>query len=112
MSSNSIKIRNIDASNLSDHFHLNENDHCGFLYEKTARNGAPYDRTDSIIANIKKKPSESHKPGYHYKRSAINELSCVLKGALNEDALGRITLAPFLARKSKDTQISMTVSNR
>ena len=53
-----MRFREIDDSNRLDHFHLTATDKCFFLYGYTAGEGYGYSDTNSLISNLKKKPSE------------------------------------------------------
>ena len=85
---------------LPDHPELREEDECYFLGDYTA--GAGYGASDmnSLIFNLKKKPSESGRPGYSHKATSIREASEMLRAALNPDGLKGATLVPVPGSKA------------
>lgn len=94
------RLSQIDESNLGDHFHLTPQDRCFYLYEYTSGRNFAFSTTNGLISNLKKKPSQSQNPGYHYKELAIQSCAASLSGALNKDWLANATLVPVPGSKS------------
>lgn len=90
-----IRLRAIDESNICDHARLTSSDKCLFLYEYTSGTNYTASNTNSLITNLKKKPSERlSKGGYHYKGRAIEQCISDLRQALNPKWLEKATLVP------------------
>jgi len=85
-----------------DHNALSAEDVCIFLREYKA--GAGYEgETNSLIMNLKKKPSERQaKGGWHYKGRAIKQFSEELAASLNPKWLDEATLIPIPGSKAQD----------
>lgn len=90
----------VDELILGDHNALTAEDNCIFLREYKA--GAGYEgETNSLILNLKKKPSERlTKGGWHYKGRAIRQFSKELAASLNPKWLDHATLVPIPGSKS------------
>ncbi|WP_050523531.1 hypothetical protein [Pseudorhodobacter wandonensis] len=90
----------VDELILGDHNALTALDSCIFLREYRA--GAGYEGdTNSLILNLKKKPSERlTKGGWHYKARAIHQFSQELADSLNPKWLDHATLVPVPGSKS------------
>ncbi len=99
-----IHLREIDDSNRADHYRLTAADTCYFLYEYTAGAGFRHSDTNQLISNLKKKPSESWKNGYHYKAQAIMKAAAALGEALNPRWLDGGTIVPVPSSKAADHQ--------
>ncbi|KIC40155.1 hypothetical protein RA27_15090 [Ruegeria sp. ANG-R] len=92
----------IDDLTRLDHSELTEDDRCIFLREYRAGDGFKGE-TNSLIWNLKKKPSERlTKGGYHHKARAIAQVSREFASHLNPDWLNISTLIPIPGSKSKD----------
>ncbi len=91
----------IDDLTRLDHRELSENDTCIYLREYRA--GGGYEgETNSLIWNLKKKPSEKNiKGGYHYKTRAIAQVSREFANHLSPDWLNVATLIPIPGSKSR-----------
>lgn len=89
-----MRLTAIDASNIDVHVRLTPEDKCYFVYEYTSRKGYSFSATNGLIWNLKKKPSENWKQGYHYKGQAIMRAAAVLKQSVNPDWLTNTTLVP------------------
>ncbi|MEL7802367.1 hypothetical protein [Sulfitobacter pontiacus] len=92
----------VDDLILGDHYALTAEDNCIFLREYKA--GAGYEgETNSLIMNLKKKPSERQtKGGWHYKGRAIRQFSNELATSLNPKWLDEATLIPIPGSKAHD----------
>ena len=92
----------VDALLRPEHSALLENDECIFLREYRA--GSGYEgETNSLIWNLKKKPSErTTKGGYHYKWRAIKQVSAEFAKHLNPRWLKTATLVPIPCSKAID----------
>lgn len=93
--SETIKLTRIDSSNLSDHSNLTEEDECYFLLEYTSGKNYAYGKTNSLITNLKKKPSRSSPAEIRYKKLAINQCSSHFSKAINMRWLADATLVPI-----------------
>ena len=89
-----MRLTAIDASNIGDHVRLSLQDQCYFLFEYTSHKGYSFSATNGLIWNLKKKPSEQHRPGYQYKAQAISRSAALLRQAINPDWLANTTLVP------------------
>ncbi|MCP3475830.1 hypothetical protein NLM33_36910 [Bradyrhizobium sp. CCGUVB1N3] len=78
-----IQLRQIDDQNRIDHHFIQPNDECYYLFEYTARQGYGFSATNSLISNLKKKPSQRNQLHYVYKGRAINECAAALGPAIN-----------------------------
>ena len=97
-----MRLSLIDETNRHDHCRLNEADKCYYLFEYTSRKGYSFSRTNNLISNLKKKPSQSHRPGYHYKQQAVGECAAALRSTLNPGWLEDATLVPIPCSKAHD----------
>ncbi len=97
-----MRLSQIDETNISDHYFLRAGDQCFFLYEYTSRQGLNGGSTNSLILNLKKKPSSFRQQGYHYKAKAIRQCSRDLAQALRPDWLDEATLVPVPGSKAND----------
>ena len=85
-----------------EHTELRTEDTCYFLREYKSSAGFKGE-TNSLIWNLKKKPSEKvTKPGWHYKEKAIQMASVELRNALNQSWLNTATLVPIPGSKALD----------
>lgn len=85
-----------------DHNALEADDKCLFLREYKANAGYEGE-TNSLIWNLKKKPSErTTKGGWHHKGRAIGQVSRELAGSLNSKWLDHATLVPIPGSKAAD----------
>ncbi len=92
----------VDELIRSDHSALYEGDTCIFLREYKA-NGGYEGETNSLIWNLKKKPSERlTKPGYQYKAQSIRDVIAEFAEALNPAWLDTATLVPVPGSKAID----------
>lgn len=95
-----IRLIRIDESNIGAHFHLRPDDECYFLFEYTSGLDYSFSATNSLISNLKKKPTQSGKHGYHYKARAVGESSRYLAGAINPEWLKTATIVPVPCSKA------------
>lgn len=96
-----MRLSQIDETNISDHYFLRAGDQCFFLYEYTSRQGLNGGSTNSLILNLKKKPSNRHRRDYHHKARAIQQCSSDLAQALNPRWLDEATLVPVPGSKAR-----------
>ncbi|MCR9088685.1 MAG: hypothetical protein NXH97_18290 [Rhodobacteraceae bacterium] len=90
----------VDELIRGDHSALNADDNCIFLREYKANAGYEGE-TNSLIWNLKKKPSERYvKQGYEYKARSIRRASGELRAALSADWLDVGTLVPIPGSKA------------
>lgn len=99
---NEIRLTKIDATNIGEHSHLLLSDECYFLFEYTSHKNYTFSKTNSLISNLKKKPSTAHTPAYKYKRQAIRECGDALRATTNPDWLSAATLVPVPCSKAAD----------
>jgi predicted amidophosphoribosyltransferase len=86
------RFRKIDDHNRSDHYHLDAADECYFLYEYTSGQNYQYSSTNSLISNLKKKPSLKGMAQYRYKLRAIEQCAKLLGSGINAQWLNGATL--------------------
>jgi hypothetical protein len=94
------RFQRIDETNRGDHWHVAADDECYFVFEYTSGQGYQFSATNQLISNLKKKPSQAQRPGYHYKRGAIWDCSRWLAGAINAAWLNGATLVPVPPSKA------------
>lgn len=99
---NSIRLSKIDETLRPYHHQIREEDECFFLHEYTANKGFAFSNTNSLISNLKKKPSESHKPGYHHKARCIRQAAQMFAATLNPAWLETATIVPIPGSKARD----------
>jgi hypothetical protein len=89
----------VDELIMRDHSALEKDDNCIFLREYNANAGYKGE-TNSLIWNLKKKPSERFtKPGWEYKAQNIRQVSQEFASALNPAWLEVATLVPVPSSK-------------
>lgn len=98
---NSPRFRQVDASIIADHTHLTLEDNCLFLFEYTSGKNYTFSDTNSLISNLKKKPSMAAQPSYLYKTIAIATSATHLRNALNVEWLKTATLVPVPSSKHR-----------
>lgn len=96
-----IRFRKIDDSNRPDHYHLTPDDECLYLLEFTSGQGYSYSKANSLISNLKKKPSASTAE-LGYKQKAVAMCAGGLSQALNKDWLEVATIVPIPPSKAPD----------
>jgi hypothetical protein len=97
-----IRLSKIDDSNRDDHYHLDANDDCYYLFEYTSHRDFTFGLANDLISNLKKPVDRRGRPEYHYKTGAINQCSHYLASTLKDDWLRVATLVPI--PPSKDRQ--------
>ncbi|MGJ4928165.1 hypothetical protein ACQR1I_16455 [Bradyrhizobium sp. HKCCYLS2038] len=90
-----IKLSKIDDQNRADHHHLTSEDVCFYLWEYTSGRNYAFSETNSLISNLKKKPSQKKAAGYQYKGRAIAKCASVLGPAINPAWLDGAVLVPI-----------------
>lgn len=96
------RLQQIDASNIEDHARIGPNDRCYFLFEYTSGKTWAFSRTNSLISNLKKKPSQCSANERYYKDQAIGQAAAALRQVLNADGLRSVTLVPVPGSKAAD----------
>lgn len=91
----SFKLTKIEPEILDQHPLLTESDNCYFFGEYTAYQDHNFSLVNSLIKNIKKKPSTKHTSGYGYKERDIGRISKFLSGTFNPAWLRTATLVPI-----------------
>jgi predicted amidophosphoribosyltransferase len=99
--SDGVRFRRIDDQNRGHHFHLTADDECYFLYEYTSSQNYTFSSTNSLISNLKKKPTLAHQQSYRYKRQGIRECSAALSQTINPKWLDGATLVPVPPSKAR-----------
>jgi hypothetical protein len=97
-----LRFSQIDESNLADHGRLRPEDVCLYLYEYTSGRNYAFSQTNSLINNLKKKPSTSSAAELQYKTGAIVRSARDIVGALNPEWLAIATLVPVPGSKAAD----------
>lgn len=98
---NNIKLTRIDDSNIGDHSYLVADDECYFLLEYTSGKGYSYGKANSLISNLKKKPSRSSAAELRYKSRAVDECAIHFRRSINLDWLAEATLVPVPPSKTE-----------
>jgi hypothetical protein len=96
------RLQQIDASNIEDHARIGPDDRCYFLFEYTSGKTWAFSRTNSLISNLKKKPSQCSANELYYKDQAIRQAAAALREVLNADGLRSVTLVPVPGSKAAD----------
>jgi len=89
------QIRKIGDLERQDHWYLTEEHDCHFFGEYTARGGYSHSSTNQIIANIKKKPSLRGTAQWNYKVRDMQRVAAAVRGAINPQSFGIVTLVPI-----------------
>jgi hypothetical protein len=97
-----IRLTEIDETNIGDHARLAGEDGCLYLFEYTSGKNYAFSATNSLISNLKKKPSISSENELYYKNRAINQCAANLRQALNPAWLDTATLVPVPPSKAVD----------
>lgn len=93
------KLTRIDATSIGDHTKLLPSDECYFWLEYTSGKPFSFGRGNSLISNLKKKPSTSNQYELGYKQGAINQCSAFFRGAINADWIASATLVAIPGSK-------------
>jgi predicted amidophosphoribosyltransferase len=96
-----VRVRRIDDQNRSDHYLLTADDECFFLFEYTSRRNYNFSQTNSLISNLKKRPSLQGTAQYRYKISAMNDCAAALGAVMNPNWLANATLVPVPPSKAR-----------
>jgi len=99
-SQSDMRLTKIDKSLRDDHPEVREEDNCYFLLEYTAQKGYNFSKTNSIISNLKKKPSDRDKSGYCHKGRCIHCVAELFRKTLNPKWLEQATLVPIPGSKA------------
>ena len=89
------QIRKIGDLERQDHWSLTADHDCYFFGEYTARAGYSHSSTNQIITNIKKKPSLQGTAQWQYKIRDMQQVASAIRGAINPQSLGIVTLVPI-----------------
>jgi hypothetical protein len=92
----------IDETTISDHARLVAADEIYFLFEYVSGRDYSFGATNSLISNLKKKPSLQGSAQYRYKTRAIQECAVSLSQAINAAWLKGATLVPVPPSKAQD----------
>ncbi|RTL50054.1 MAG: hypothetical protein EKK40_13750 [Bradyrhizobiaceae bacterium] len=93
-----LRLQKIDENNRRDHFYLQEEDECFYIYEYTAGAGWRGGETNQLIHNLQKKQGDG---GYNYKAPAIVKCASALSQTINADWLSDACLVPVPPSKIK-----------
>jgi len=94
-----MRLTLIDDSNRGDHARLHDDDKCLFMFEYTSGRDYSFSDTNSLIGNLKKKPTASQAE-LGYKVGAIRRCAAELREALNPKWLEVATLVPVPGSKA------------
>jgi len=97
-----LRVQRIDANTIGDHAFLTPADECYYVFEKTAHRDYSFSTPNSVISNIKKKPSDRGKRGFEYKAIDIGRCSVWLRALISAEWLKTGTLVPVPPSKAKD----------
>lgn len=89
-----MRLTEIDELLRLDHWCLDEDDQCFFLYEYTSRRGWSYSEGNSIVSNLKKKVSLRGTPQYYWKEQTITRCGKELAASIRPDILNTTTFVP------------------
>ncbi|HEY4311097.1 MAG TPA: hypothetical protein VGN12_16720 [Pirellulales bacterium] len=92
----------IDETTIEDHARLNAADEILYLFEYVSGRDYTFGSTNSLISNLKKKPSLKGSAQYKYKLRAMKECSGFLSEAINAAWLKGATLVPIPPSKAPD----------
>lgn len=92
-----VRLRQIDETNVADHYYLTPADDCFFLYEYT-RGAGYHGDANQLVFNLKKKKGAG---GYQYKAGAIARCAAEMSSALNTKWLQDAILVPTPPSKIK-----------
>ena len=96
-----LRLTQIDALTLPDHYYLTSDDSCYFLGEYTARGGWQESKTNSLIYNFKKSVEKRGEDQWRYKERAILESAAAFRHAINAAWFDTATLIPIPPSKAK-----------
>lgn len=94
-----LRISQVDESNIADHTRLRADDSCLYIFEYTSRRDYSFSQTNNLINNLKKKPSASAAQ-LGYKRQAIANCATYFRETLNANWLATATLVPIPGSKA------------
>jgi hypothetical protein len=89
-----VRFRKIDDQNRGHHSYLTADDECLFLLEYTSGQDYSFSATNSLISNLKKKPSLAGTGQYRYKLETIHACGVALGEAITPKWLAVGTLVP------------------
>ena len=101
---NGARFRQIDELLIGNHHHLEAEDNCYFLIEYTSGKRYDYSTANSVISNLKKKPSTRDTPQWQYKVQTMRAASKALGEAISHEWLRTATLVPIPPSKARDHQ--------
>jgi len=93
----------IDDVTAGEHFSLDANDTCFYIWEYAVRQGYTAGPTNQLIKNLKIKPSEIAKTParQHYKQQAINHAAKAIRNLLGQQtAEGQYSFVPIPSSKA------------
>jgi hypothetical protein len=87
-------LTRIDELNLSDHWHLDNQDHCYFIGEYTAGKGYSHSSTNQLIYNLKKSMDRVGRPDWIWKGRAVRQAATALRNSLGANFIEGTTFVP------------------
>lgn len=96
-----VRFSQIDDGNRADHTRLGPDDRCLYLFEYTSGRDYSFSATNSLINNLKKKPTSSESQ-LRYKAQAIAQCGGYFRQGLDQAWLARATLVPIPGSKAAD----------
>lgn len=99
MNSHFVKI---DETTINDHSYLSPSDDCYYLGNYTSRQkeSQSHSKSNSIIHNIKKKPSTSSRAGYQYKDITMQQVAATLSANFSATTVANSTFIPIPPSKA------------
>ncbi|WP_313553125.1 hypothetical protein [Brevundimonas sp.] len=94
-----LRLLQIDETNVGDHWHLGAQDRCFYIWEYTSGRDFSFSQTNDLINNLKKKPTASAAQLRHKDR-AIGVCGEALRVTLNAEWLRTATIVPAPPSKS------------
>jgi hypothetical protein len=96
------RLRKIGDLERPDHWYVSESDECYFFGEYTARAGYAHSRTNSIIANLKKKPKLRTTAQWRHKEEAIRQCAAAIAANIKAAELPQVVFVPIPPSKTPD----------
>lgn len=103
-----LRLSQIDASNIAAHARLIASDTCLYVYEYTSGRNYAFSQTNSLINNLKKRPSTASPAELRYKAGAIDDCAKLFAATLNPEWLDIATLVPIPGSKAATIQTLTT----
>lgn len=96
-----MRLTKIDESSIGDHARLLDGDECYYIYEYTSGRDFSFSQTNSLINNIKKKPTAPSNQ-LAYKTRDIAKCASDFRHVLNDSWVRSATVVPVPCSKARD----------